>query len=870
MRSTTAITGLALVSKGFAASVRPHLVPTPTIGSPLNSGSVLDKRAVIESCLYNDAESSCSNLAGNCVDSVTWDYAQNLWSLRSCVAAATCYGVGNLITSVECQTGFNVTNTQASLNTTIYSSIVGAASGQTSLNMTQQNYIDFYYGELAAVNSTSQPTSTIVVVAWWNAIIAWAAIRNANALPYASFNAWLLSSSFPSVTTSSAPSLASYTQVEWNPNPVPPPGAVSETFVGSGTTVIIAIPTTTTSIVVARATITLAPGGTPINAPVPTSISQPGALTPTWNPNMIPPTSVASITFSAPPSYTTVVAVPTASNSPPQNITGSPGDKNSDGENWWLLLFGGVIGGLLPADIAIAAGVRPTAAPPAGWTGSCQSASSSSSSSTTSCPRPTSVYALSDDSENSDWEDEGTDPDRRRAADFTPQPRAGRSIAVNRCGLTVVNPTSVSLGAGQYYSIGLKSLGGVNTALSVTQVGSRPVGNGAGTVAQEHVFELGYIDQFFSAALDSGLACSWIQNNVWNFARQDGSNLGVALLNAIDQVANMVWVRLILFPLYIQLNPYHWVDKPMNQGESSSLVMWSILHGTSLRSGPESVIVLPGAMVLMAPFTDFGGTAAIFQATALSVQDLLAEITPDTPDANLPLEFNTWLRSLIATYPGGCTSRATNVYNYYVNRMNSVSVSTGVAPVPQCFPLYHSAFNPQTFNFASLVPPPPTTGGCDVPGTEGLISLGLDAAGTPIFLSGLAKILGSGNTNYHGLGPAVGSAFHLSAVDLSGGLAACQGVYEFGTGNAAPVTIAPTIALRCNGQSGNRVVAPLDFVINGQTLHCVTLAINDGSNRLVPYCTATASAANLNTCATLLKLVFPQAVLGAANYFFHP
>lgn len=124
------------------------------------------------------------------------------------------------------------------------------------------------------------------------------------------------------------------------------------------------------------------------------------------------------MTFTAPPSYTTVVAAPTASNSPPKNVTGPPGDKNSNGDDWWLLLFGPLLSGLLPPDVGIPGGTTPSANPPDGWTGAwtdpAPSSTTSTSSTPSSCPQPTSVYALSDDSENADWEDEGTDPDRKR------------------------------------------------------------------------------------------------------------------------------------------------------------------------------------------------------------------------------------------------------------------------------------------------------------------------------------------------------------------------------------------------------------------------------------------------------------------------
>lgn len=136
--------------------------------------------------------------------------------------------------------------------------------------------------------------------------------------------------------------------------------------------------------------------------------------------------------------------------------------------------------------------------------------------------------------------------------------------------------------------------------------------------------------------------------------------------------------------------------------------MWSTLHVILRLSGHVLSSFLQEESAIHNDTPDFGATAATFQATALRVQNLLSEITPDTPEANLPVEFNSWLRGLISTYPGGCTyadsfskwlrtpltscrSRATNVFNFYVARMNTVSANTGVNPVPACFPLYHAA-----------------------------------------------------------------------------------------------------------------------------------------------------------------------------------
>lgn len=55
---------------------------------------------------------------------------------------------------------------------------------------------------------------------------------------------------------------------------------------------------------------------------------------------------------------------------------------------------------------------------------------------------------------------------------------------------------------------------------------------------------------------------------------------------------------------------------------------------------------------------DFADTADMFLATALQVQNLLAEITPTSvPDDELSIPgiFNEWLFNLIGTYPTGCT-----------------------------------------------------------------------------------------------------------------------------------------------------------------------------------------------------------------------
>ncbi|KAK6995928.1 chitin synthase [Favolaschia claudopus] len=869
----------------FTSSANSSISNAPPTSPAVGMATVPRKRAAIPACLKT-VELSCLNLAANCIDSVNAGNVNTLWSIKSCVAAATCYGVGDLITSVECQTGFVVTNSaQAALPSSIYNGIV---MGCTSCAITQQNYIDFYYGQLTAVNSANFPSSIDVVKAFWSAITTWAA--TGSTVPYMNFNDWLHFSSFPVTTTTTTTPVTTFTQITWNPNPAPTSGAVSETFVTSTITVIIAIPTATTSVVVGGISITLAPGGTPINNPLPPGITIPGATTPTWNPNIIPPTSVPSVTFTAPPSFTTIVAVPTASNSPPKNITGPPGDKNSDGDNWWLLVFPGVIDGLLPADIGIPGGVKPTAAPPPDWTGvwtdpdptststhNSASASSSASSSSSSCPQPTAAYSLSDDDENSDWEDLGSDPDRRRSNIMTNVARAGgRSMAFTDCeinkanGNLVTNPITVDLKAGTYYTIGTKAAGGIGIALNPIVVNDRPVGNGGGTVAQEHVFEIGYIGQFFKSIKNQGVSCAWIVNNVYDQDGWDGRKWALSLLQEIDQVPNMVWV-----------------DKAMNQAKSNVVnqnkataadpPQMANIKKISDFTTTSSVNLIQDIEYfirnLAAVGTYFGHTAAIFQATALRVQNCLAQITPNTPDVNLPVAFNVWLRTLIQTYPLGCTSRATNSFNYYHNRMTTVANQLNNGVVPQCFPLFPVAINPTTFTWQNLVPPPPNLPTCNIPGTEGILQLGVNPNGAAEKGVDTYRVMGAGHADFYGLG--IGTDFMAGSHFVAGSLAqypSCGNgaVVVDLTGPGTPAGLPDVLfSPQCNGQTGKQTV-PFSFVLNGQTLSCTLIVTVAGKNSPVEIICA-GSAAVAVTCANFfLSNRYPTGHLLTGPMMFIP
>ncbi|KAJ6534425.1 hypothetical protein DFH09DRAFT_1405431 [Mycena vulgaris] len=689
----------------------------------------------------------------------------------------------------------------------------------------------------------------------------------------------------------------SNTHFTWNPNPFPPPGATSETFICSGTTTSIPIPTATTTISAGGATIVLNSGGTPVNEPLASQCTEVAGILPTWSQDIIPPPGASIITFTGPltstPTWVTTVPVPLKSDSSDATVVGPLGDKNRCNDlDLWSLLFGGIIHPCLPLDVGIIGGITPVPVPPPGWTGpwtdpiprptpqpggpgnsetQTSTSTSSSSSSDAACPTKPASLDLPDDADNSNWDDDGTDPDqRRRRSEVQVIPRddvavnlpssqrstrgahpfnttydvravnsthsalfrrANRHIKIKRCtGSQAESPTAVTLGAGNYITLDPRRANW-ETILISQSVGSKPTV--AGETNQEHVFELGYISQFVGAAPMTNGDCSWVQDNLFDYVRADGSTMGLALVKAIDTVANMVWV-----------------DKPLNQAKSNvvnqnsdaatnppQLATMSFLRdvGEFNSDGPQIYATEDFLRHLAALGQYFGGTAPIFQATALRIQNLLSEITPSSVivgDASLPLVFYSWLGNLLNSYPNGCTSRGQNAWNYYRGAMAAISLREA-RPAPVCFELYaHNQYTPSTFAPQNLMPPAPQSPQCNVPGVVGtLVYAPIVPSGAlaPVEVfpyggtSGAVRIMGSGNTNFYavGSGPSI-SGRHVQGRALDGSqYPGCGGSYLFDDvppGTAGYSTA--NIAFTCNGLTQQQEVA-IDYVMNGQPdEHC--------------------------------------------------
>ncbi|KAJ7059263.1 pectate lyase superfamily protein-domain-containing protein [Mycena amicta] len=733
------------------------------------------------------------------------------------------------------------------------------------------------------------------------------------------------------VTTGQPPQVN--TDIAWNPNPFPSPGAKSETFVCSGTTTSFAIPTATTTVSAGGATITLNSGGTPVGGPLATQCSEVGGIFPTWSLDIIPPPGAATITFTGPltgsPTYISAVIVPPKTDSPDPSVTGPPGDKNRcDSTNIWQLFFNAIIHPCLPLDIGIIGGITPVPIKPPGWTGSwsnpiprqtppppggnpdddndtTSASQSSSSTSSGSCPTQPADLTLPDDPANADWDGQGTDPDRRRKrarsrtrnprespaaklvalgrsivtaplrwlsswrrAAPTPEPvkadnathmhtlvRRNRRVNIPRCaGVMVVNPVNVLLGAADY--VKLDPAGGIiGTTLVGVPVGGSPVGQ---VTNQEHVFELGYIGQWVGAAPMSGASCTWVSENLIDYVRADGSTMGVALVQAIDREANMVWV-----------------DKPLNQAKSNV-----VNQNSAGATNPPMAVAITNISTIFATFQDasdeiyrlefflrnlaalgqyFAGTSQIFEATAQRVQDLLSEITPNdvlVNDASIPLMFNTWLTNLINTYPNGCTSRANNAYAFYRASMQRLAARVGT-PVPSCYPLYAlNTYNPSSFTARLLLPPAPNSPRCNVPGTGGVLTYTevAQAGAQPavgIFQWGNnnndVQMMGSGNTDFYaiGTGPSI-SGNHIQGRDLSS-FSDCPNSFLF---NDVPPNTAlyqtANIDFTCGNGLGAQDVG-ITWVMNGRQLPACILIRASASSPWEVLCSPT--AAETTACA---------------------
>ncbi|THU80017.1 hypothetical protein K435DRAFT_785625 [Dendrothele bispora CBS 962.96] len=190
--STILSVSLAMVGSSLAA---PAPAPEPVQLSVRNPspGECVSIFKFDRGTYHGIFDQSCVNLVENCRFTVGGMNTSDIWGIKSCVAAATCQGVTPLIEMVQCTPGGESVpeaSQTESLDYNIYASIVGDCAWQEGgCPITQQNYIDFVYGALSEIGTSTWPDVNNVITNWWDFIKQWTA--TGDTVPYLNFNDWL-------------------------------------------------------------------------------------------------------------------------------------------------------------------------------------------------------------------------------------------------------------------------------------------------------------------------------------------------------------------------------------------------------------------------------------------------------------------------------------------------------------------------------------------------------------------------------------------------------------------------------------------------------------------------------------------------------
>ncbi|KAG7442156.1 uncharacterized protein BT62DRAFT_982555 [Guyanagaster necrorhizus] len=175
----------------LAASVASAVVIHPEFDTRADLPSPECVAAIKNIGLYHSTyDASCAQLVYNCLANLNG--TKDLWSTTSCVTGATCQGTNSLVRLAQCYDS-NIGNASdiSHLSYNIFADIVGDCAWQEGgCPITFQNYIDWFYGALTAINSTVWPSDVETVrTNWWNYILDWT--LTGDTLPYTNFDDWL-------------------------------------------------------------------------------------------------------------------------------------------------------------------------------------------------------------------------------------------------------------------------------------------------------------------------------------------------------------------------------------------------------------------------------------------------------------------------------------------------------------------------------------------------------------------------------------------------------------------------------------------------------------------------------------------------------
>ncbi|KAF8980205.1 hypothetical protein BDQ17DRAFT_1549868 [Cyathus striatus] len=255
----------------------------------------------------------------------------------------------------------------------------------------------------------------------------------------------------------------------------------------------------------------------------------------------------------------------------------------------------------------------------------------------------------------------------------------------------------------------------------------------------EHLFEFRYIKDYFTAqfTVDN---CTLL-THIWNSVLPNGQNVADALIQAIDQQENLVWVarELNRAKSYVANN-----DKP----NANDPPLNNIINGiNSLKPNSADALQVETLIRTFGALGDYyQRNAKQFQATGQRVMNILAQITPSTPIfPPLDTRFYNFMDATFSTYPTRISSRGTNMLNNYRTKLRSLATTAAPVPPPPDFAVYHDTTASiiatrvgaagNQLNWKDLIPPRITHPECNTAGTPGSLILYNMTTGNPVTLS---------------------------------------------------------------------------------------------------------------------------------------
>jgi hypothetical protein len=134
---------------------------------------------------------ACTVLHNDCIAQAS-NFTIYIWGRKSCVAAATCESPAAIVKLTQCHDDSGERNGQADtpgLGTILWSNLVGK-NADNGDGLTQQKYVDFIYGTLSELKSTTWPASSQAVIdEWYKPLSNY--INKGQVIPYRAFDDYL-------------------------------------------------------------------------------------------------------------------------------------------------------------------------------------------------------------------------------------------------------------------------------------------------------------------------------------------------------------------------------------------------------------------------------------------------------------------------------------------------------------------------------------------------------------------------------------------------------------------------------------------------------------------------------------------------------